>query len=157
MDVAITGLEQQQLREREARLHQVIDALALRMVNLADRDDVLVNGNKSELFGYHGSLRHQVESGSRDGVFPLALKRIMTWTTYVEDQSTKPTSVVPMSEMLIDELRVLRDKFQELDAILETESGLETVRMRVYALDLEFFVPALEHVLSVLQQYSRAQ
>lgn len=157
VEVATQTLEQQQQREYETRLHQVIDALAMKIITLADRDTVLVNGNKSKLFGRQERLHYQVEHGNRDGVFRLALKNMMSWTTYAEDQQ-KPTLIVPELPSLIDDLQLLHGKFQELDTILTVDSnldrpsGLQTVQMRVYALDLDLLSLALQHVLSLLKQ-----
>jgi hypothetical protein len=52
----------------------------------------------------------------------------------------------------MEEVELLLTKFQELSAILASEPGLETIRMRVYALDIEAYVDALQDLLSVLQQ-----
>lgn len=150
VDVATKTLVQQELRAREDRVHRVIDALAFKIMNLASHSYVVVNGNRSEPFSNQRTLRKQAEEdGSRDAVFPFVLKQIVNWLFYVSDQKQQPPVLAP-SPTLIEDVQMLLERFRELNTVLANEHGLETVRVRAYALDLEAYVDALEDVLSVL-------
>jgi hypothetical protein len=155
LEVSNKSLAQQQLREREARLHQTIDALGFKIVSLADHSQVSVsNGGTRPVFGTQRYLREQAAAGGgRDAVFPAALKQIVDCIFHVERvKQQTPGAIARGSPSLAEEVQLLLTRFQAITTILEKEPELETVRARAYALDLEAFPNALQDVLTVVEQ-----
>jgi hypothetical protein len=143
-----------QLRSREERLHQVIDSLALKVINLARLSEVKVAGNGANPFGGQDYLLRQAEAGgTRDAVFPGALTRIGNWLAYMRDVQGKnpglPLPITPFPELEKD-LRLLLDQFERIKVVLDKEPDLESVRARAYASDLFAFTDGVRRVLSVL-------
>jgi hypothetical protein len=151
VEVATKTLEQQQLREREARLHQVIDALGFRILSLADFAWIKVGGSTSTLFGKQQHLRELIDpNGGRDAVIATALRQMWNCVDWVEKQNASlPRESHPA---LANELRMLLERFRQVQSILEKEPELETIQVRAYAIDLAGYVPAIENVLRLLSR-----
>ena len=164
VEVANKALAQQQRREREARLHQIIDALAFRIMNVANRSLVMVGPNKSEPLGNPQYLRAQVEAGGgRDAVFQAALRQIANWLHYVREAQQKPPPYGDLtpSAMLDSDLASLILELRRINTILEEdededEPELETVSARVNGLNFAALANALGDVLVALRPSKRA-